>query len=372
MGQNAQSPARELISLQVLRAVAAILVVLSHISHKLDQYYGSHEHLLAIFSFGNYGVDIFFVISGFIIAYIIPAGNYSLKQLRDFLVMRVLRVMPLYWAVTLIAALVWLINPELVNSSAPHLTRFWQSWILWPMEGRYLFHAGWTLGYVLYFYALFAITMLWTPLQKYLLPLFLAYSVFFGWLLSPPTDQPFLYMITRHHLIEFLAGFLFCRLAFTLVDRRPFIGAYFMISAVLLVLMSLAGGKSANNMYFWGIPAMLLVFGALMIESSVKWPRFIVAIGNSSYSLYLTHVLVLAGLAKVWYWIMPAVPWSNYSYALFAIIASIICGLLSYRWFEKPLTGYLKQKWLARHQTDRFQSRLDAIAAPSTLSQNQP
>ena len=179
-------------------------------------------------------------------------------------------------------------------------------------------------------------------------------------------------MITRHYLIEFLAGFLFCRLAFTLVDRRPFIGAYFMISAVLLVLMSLAGGKSANNMYFWGIPAMLLVFGALMIESSVKWPRFIVAIGNSSYSLYLTHVLVLAGLAKVWYWIMPAVPWSNYSYALFAIIASIICGLLSYRWFEKPLTGYLKQKWLARHQTDRFQSRLDAIAAPSTLSQNQP
>lgn len=349
-------------SLQALRALAALLVVFSHIRHKHLQNSEPVAQFMSGYDFGPYGVDIFFVISGFIIAYIGPPGFHTLADIARFAKRRVVRIFPLYWLVTLVAFTAWLYNPQIVNSSAPHLTRIWESFVLWPTDGRYLYQTGWTLSYEIYFYLLFALTMLAGPLQRIILPVFLAASIALGVYLTPNKDSPVFHMVTGHYLIEFLAGYLFCILFRNNFQNFPRAGLAFLgLGTCLILAKSVFGGPVLEGIYYWGAPAILIVFGGLMIENIIKWPKHIIAMGDASYALYLTHSLVLAPLAIIWYKLLPASLTSNVLFMLVALAATLITAHLCHLIFEKPVT-----RLLYVHFTPKRDQQENAAAALKT------
>ena len=151
---------RTLANVQVLRAVAAILVVLFH-SQAIGSNYGFRAHYLALFeNWGWNGVDLFFVISGFIMVYI-------QRQRRDtpwrFAVNRLFRIGPLYWTLTLVMTALFLLQPKLFNTNG----------IGWPwvvsslaflsqatQHGMPVLFDGWTLEFEMLFYLIFALSLL--------------------------------------------------------------------------------------------------------------------------------------------------------------------------------------------------------------------
>ncbi len=341
-----RKPRQVMNSLQVLRAIAALLVVFSHIREKNLQNAESATQILEWFNFGPYGVDIFFVISGFIIAYIMPVNSYGFSDVKEFLARRVIRVMPMYWVVSLVALTVWIYNPNLVNSSAPELTRVWQSLTLYPTDGRYLYQTGWTLSYEMYFYFLFAATMIFGRYQRVLLGLILATMVTIGIVYQPGPDEPMFYLLTRHHLVEFMAGFAFCHFGKHLIGKMPVTGVILTVSGVALILLkAFDAGPVFDTIYFWGIPAMALVFGMLLAERAIPWPAYWVKLGEASYSLYLTHSFVMAAGAIIWYRLFDGSMASNIGFMFFSLAASLVVAHLAFRFVENAMTISLNKKW---------------------------
>ena len=125
-----------LYSIQYLRGVAALLVVLHHISHKGRQYDVSSLNWLNI---GNSGVDLFFIISGFIMCY--TTHNRNILFL-EFIKLRFQRILPLYWLFTTLALVVYWVAPQYINSSGGE-TGILASYLLLPTGERYLVNNGW-------------------------------------------------------------------------------------------------------------------------------------------------------------------------------------------------------------------------------------
>jgi peptidoglycan/LPS O-acetylase OafA/YrhL len=133
-----------------MRGIAAILVVLLHISIKGEQY--SNDALKG-FSIGGSGVDLFFIISGYIMCVSTFGRNLNFGE---FMLHRIRRIIPLYWLTTTIALLIFLYKPEIINTSGGE-TSIWASYVLVPNGKRYLNSNGWTLSYEFLFYILFGL-----------------------------------------------------------------------------------------------------------------------------------------------------------------------------------------------------------------------
>ena len=94
----------------------------------------------------------------------------------------------------------------------------------------------------------------------------------------------------------------------------------------------------------WGIPGAFVVVGALLIERNkiVGIPSLLVSLGNSSYSLYLSHIFTISVIGKLWMALVGSM------YGIFIVIAtvgSIIVGHLSYVILEKPVTSLLSNTY---------------------------
>ncbi|MEI8622584.1 acyltransferase [Pseudoalteromonas sp. B129b] len=128
------------LSIQYLRALAALMVLLTHTSFKLEN---NGSDLLSWFNIGGYGVDLFFIISGFIMCLTVQDKKINFTT---FMKQRVIRIIPLYWLMTSVALIIFFINPSLVNSSGG-VTSIISSYLLIPDGTKYLVNNGWTLSY---------------------------------------------------------------------------------------------------------------------------------------------------------------------------------------------------------------------------------
>ena len=258
-------------SIQVLRGVAASGVVVLHATIA--------DPSMSPARIGGFGVDLFFVISGFIMATI-----GSRQSPARFITDRAWRILPMYW----IASLPFLIMrwPGLLPALA--------SLALWPVYGG-TFHypalgVGWTLGYEMLFYLAFAIALtgrLWMPLA-----LFGACAA--GLAFSP--HNAVLEYLGSGLIAEFLLGVLIARLPRNAWLALP-------LALLALLWLSLAptdyeilsfGRLTWVRFVLWGLPAALIVYAALSAERMFKHRAFNVAVivGDASYSIYLFHPLV--------------------------------------------------------------------------------
>ncbi|MFL6763698.1 MAG: acyltransferase family protein [Sphingomicrobium sp.] len=264
-------------SIQVLRAVAACSVLVSHT-------YEPVRHV----DYGAAGVDLFFVISGFIMANLAP-GRTAGQFARD----RMFRIYPMWW----IAALPWLLfvwcGPFCVLST---LT-------LWPIYGdaHYLpvLKVGWTLCLEVLFYAGVTCAVATRPAIA-----IAAYALLLLGALT--TSVALLHFVGSPMALEFLMGVAVARL-----PRRRIFGLFLLLGPALLALTPTALGDLGSSLgpewalqraLEWGLPAALVVWGALSLEPLFE-QRFFelpVKIGDASYSIYLFHPLISYGFDLVW------------------------------------------------------------------------
>lgn len=150
---------QQLFLLQVLRGVAAISVALSHGTHLFEDDY--HFELFGgIFNLGSWGVDLFFVLSGFIIFHVHQNDIGNRQKLKGFITKRFLRIFPIYWIVTLLVLPLLFIAPSLSEQTSRGIGFILMSIILFPQEVHPIIGVAWTLTYELFFYAMFSLLIL--------------------------------------------------------------------------------------------------------------------------------------------------------------------------------------------------------------------
>lgn len=311
-----------MLSIQYLRAVAALMVVLYH----------ANRWAWRDFDIGAAGVDIFFVISGFVLWTSIserPAAPLV------FLRRRLARVAPLYWILTLLvsgAAFFW---PQLFFEADP-------TWGHVLMSLAFIQHfnpdgqpfpvisAGWSLNYEMIFYFVMAAALLRPSDKRFrALVLGLIGVVVFGFIYRPAY-----FLGANPMFLQFVAGAALARWRLTGVLPPRWIG-YF---AVVLGVAGLAVASRFDlfehlwRPLFWGVPALLLVGGAVTVERAGRLSdvEIVRVFGDASYSIYLCHVIVCELLTKViptWLWI----------YVPIAVALSVVAGVLCHLALERPL-----------------------------------
>ncbi len=340
---------KRLYGIQYLRAVAALGVVVFHAAERS----GMH------FAIGAAGVDVFFVISGFIMWVIATDRAPSPAAfLRD----RIERIAPLYWITTgiMIARALIGLFPNLrlttwyvLSSLAFIASHSPSTGDIWPVLVQ-----GWTLNYEMFFYILFAMA-LFLPAKRRLsalAALFLA-LVAAGWLLHPET--PVLKTWTDPLLLEFLAGMVIGKAWLKGAVPSPAVGLALLAAAVAgfaFVGITYTG----FNAFVLGPLAAALVLGVLSFEKRGAVARLPAAayLGDASYSIYLWHTMAISVVAKAAS--MLALP-GPVAFAA-AVIAGTALGAAAHETLEKPIAAFIKSrrrkqtpdagaKWQARSRT---------------------
>jgi peptidoglycan/LPS O-acetylase OafA/YrhL len=272
---------QKLRSIQVLRGIAACAVVVLHAYPDAHAPIGNARY-------GAAGVDLFFVISGFIMANV-ARERTAAQFVRD----RLWRIYPLWW----VAVLPWLFmvprGPTFVLSSLS----------LWPLYGGGYFvpvlKVGWTLSFELLFYLGMTLAIATRPA----IPLAL-YALFLLGALT--TANPLLHFVGSPMALEFLLGVLVARL-----PRALLLGALIPVGLALLAMTSPGIGDVESSLgpqwalartLQWGAPAALIVWGTLSLEGKLQGRAFDlpVAAGDASYAIYLFHPIAAFGLAFAW------------------------------------------------------------------------
>ncbi|MEH6757962.1 MAG: acyltransferase [Parasphingorhabdus sp.] len=334
---------RTLHSIQVLRALAAMLVVLFHgqlafSTRIVDPGFVSESYL---FAFGAVGVHIFFVISGFIMVFTSRFdGGFNAK---GFMRRRLLRIYPIYW---ICAALYLCVHALFGISYDISLGKVVGALLLLPGDAAAIIGPAWTLAFEMFFYLCFAVTML-AGLNRGLtmLAAFFLISIILGTLL--PIDNPVWNLITNSLLLEFIAGAIIgWLLARNLLPKKGGF-ALILISMIIFIGGIICGYDKLPSIIMWGAPSTMLVAGAVIAESGRMapiWIRRIGHFGDSSYALYLVHILVITVVVQL---ALPFPAMGKIEPALAAIIiamlALVIAELLHHR-LEKPLLRKLNPK----------------------------
>jgi len=345
----------KLVLLQVLRALAALSVAMLHAQHDafaLTERSGRPFTGLAAFPW-EAGVDVFFVISGFIMVYASERLFGTPDGPRLFLARRIARIVPIYWAVTTVYLAVALLAPALLNAEFIGWARVLASYLFIPVarpDGlvQPLYGLGWTLNYEMFFYASFAFALAWPQRSAVLgLGAGLVALVAIGQVLGP-LPQPFGFW-AHPIILEFTYG-----MALALLYARGFrlpalpraLLAVAAILALVVVALSISDAAIPSRYFFYGVPAAALVaavaFGRERDAGRIPLARLGAAIGDASYAIYLIHPFVIrAGRELALRSGLGAAigPWS---FVALALVAAVLASMLVYRLFERPLTARVR------------------------------
>lgn len=322
-------------ALQYLRAIASLAVVYSHTVIQVESYF----HRLP--EFGSFGVDIFFVISGFIMVYIARPTDTPVS----FFLNRVRRVVPLYWFFTLLMAAILLLVPGVFKTTVFDLSALLRSLafiphfsVAQPAEVWPIVAPGWSLNYEVYFYLLFALSLLFAPRFRIAFITLMILAVFsVANLVSSSTAITIFY--SQAIVFEFVFGMLLAvswKRGFSLSPR---VGMLLIAAGFVLLFLRLPLPRIAE----FGIPSLMIVAGCLYVR--VAEQKILVLLGDASYALYLCHIFALGVLRKVLPPILgdgPAAP------LLFVVISLLFCTIISI------LVHLLVDNWLLRRE--RFTS----------------
>ena len=352
-------------SIQFLRAAAVVLVVYMHsMVLQVDHSKSWQQNFLYLYHFGAIGVDLFFVISGFIISFV--ANKYvGIDQGIHFLKKRFSRINPIYYLASLIFLIIVIINWWVTNIISTTfnvnniLSSSFDTLVLFPLSNSFrpLLFIGWTLSFEWLFYSVFFLVILIRIQQKILILcfLFIVLATVGVVIRSPDLRIAF---ITNPITLEFLLGAAIYRIY---SKRRPNLH-YIPLTLVTIGLISYTllivygygyiyslkifqlPGLGLKRFLLWGLPSSFIVAGCIFLENNNKLTRIwniqmIQLIGDASYSIYLTHmsIFILMDLlyTKVGYFLPPDLG----IYIQLAI--AIIVGIGFHKKVEKPLLRFI-------------------------------
>lgn len=336
-GAHTASSSEKLLLLEVGRAVAALLVVLHHADQATAHF--SDVARERIFMWGQYGVDFFFVLSGFIVYHSHRNDPRGLASAKLYLFKRVTRIFVPYLPV----AIAWM-GMLIIFQEGPIDERAWGGWAtvtLLPMEKVSALTVAWTLTYEMMFYALFLLTFvsMWMFAAASLAWAIALLLVLLG--VIGQGASPAGYAVTNPIVLEFFCGVL-AAWAFTRVDPR--MRGWMLLAGCLSLaaVVVLWTGERA----LLGPPLALLTLACAMYHPEIKGRTlsFAVFLGAASYAIYLVHSPVISVTAEI---LQPL----GAREVVFAVCVLLGTGLgVAYHvGFERPVL-----RWV-RKQTERLQ-----------------
>lgn len=347
-------------SLQFLRAVAAILVLLRHGTAAIRGQFG-YLYLDNFFKFGYAGVDLFFVLSGFVIYYSTVNAKHTLTT-SEFLLRRFVRIFPLYWIAVifylslLILTKYTLHSPIVIPTAAVLIKTFLL--ILTDNHDR-LLAVSWTLSYEILFYLVFGILFFRKP------TLFIMALI--TWVICCYINQFFIHYHAvesnplRIFLSPMIAEFLFGCLIAILVLKYPAKYQHIALIAGLFLFIIFAINESTWHDSYreitLGIPSALIVYAAA--HNKRKIPLLFLLIGDASYSIYLFHIPLMQIISKCL--VLLKINHLHFFSTTLILLLILSLGCVIYYYIEKPLLAFCKKQidrlmdfWSAPNLVDTF------------------
>lgn len=348
-------------NIQSLRGIAVLAVMFFHLVGIQIKYSGDYALPHSV-QLGAIGVDIFFLISGFLMMAVTRSFLPGAKSMQRFVLHRCIRIYPLYWLVSApIFALILIgspsifaalhINPEVLKNIPTEPYYLLKSLLLLPQGNLPPLTVSWTLIHEMYFYSVFGL-ILFFP-SKFHIPILAIWSVITLALwqyLQPIQSQAWSYLLCNPLTLEFTTG---CFIAAFLQHRKIPYPAFILFIGVITTLASWQLWTTKNGYEFpiaddrviyFLIPCALILIGTVSLEYQGRiFYSWLQKIGDASYSLYLTHIIFLSIGRKIWQLygdkssLIDNLLWWP---ALFAM--TLIGGTLCYRWIEKPLLDLLR------------------------------
>lgn len=352
-------------ALQFLRTIAVSLVVLVHSFAFGLPIFSLKTDDLNIYNFdlwGVIGVDLFFAISGFIMIVIIPSyetpgGSFN------FLVKRLLRILPLYYLITLFEFIIQVI----VHHEKMDVTQMFKSILLLPFFDNTEFSlpylgVGWSLSFELYFYIIISLCLIFNKNTYKLTSLSLIVLGICGIFFNP--SNAFLKFLISPMLFEFALG-IGCGIIYKKFSSKNVISVrsktmamFAFISGLSLISFTIFFKPEYNNMFlgeakvitnnnsaallrviYLGIPSAIFLLGCVLLERffSLTIPAILILFGDASFSCYLIHSHILLYVARV-------IHKASLGPFLFLILVVPICLIISvlfYKFVERPLTNLI-------------------------------
>ena len=323
--------------LQLLRAFAAISVLIGHTIAEAEHYLDQSLYLNVIP--WTRGVDLFFVISGFIIT--LSAHRFENRPI-TFLWRRLLRVAPLYYGFTTLMVITILILPGATKDAGFDLGQIFSSYAFLPFErsdGRIapVLSLGWTLNYEVFFYVLCAVSL---ALHQSLIPVIAMLIALSTLGLCLQFNSPTWIFWTNPIVIEFLFGILLAKAysARLLRPHRRLSGFVFVIGLILLLGLT---QTTWPRFITAGVPAAVMVFaGTLLYPNTLSK---IEILGDASYALYLSHRFVLRATTFV---VLPFLAPTQIGVVIYATLTSLLAigtSVFVHLWLEKPLSSHINR-----------------------------
>jgi peptidoglycan/LPS O-acetylase OafA/YrhL len=326
---------------QVLRALASLMVIFMHLQYLMSS--------ICVYNFGWQGVDLFFVISGFVMV-------FTTKKIRPswaaFFLSRIARIVPFYWFMTLSVYLVALIFPSLLQSTNSDIYPLFSSLLFIPFVKSNglvepILFVGWTLNYEMFFYLIFAVGLLFHRYYSGILfiifilgSLCIAGQIF-------PTNNVILKFYSDQIILEFAMGMCVALVLDAVpMPKYPATPVILLSSLLAALVLILAPNifKDLPRLLTAGVPATVLLAAVIVIErrGNVFNNTIMLAIGDASYALYLSHPYVTQVIEKIGQRFRFTEGASIFS-VMVTLFLAVIFALLIHKMVEKPLSSMARR-----------------------------
>lgn len=337
-------PTGNLQSIQLLRGIAALSVV--------------YVHVLATPNFGLFGVDIFFVISGFVMALVTSKSTSP----APFLLNRIIRIVPLYWLLTSCLLIVIVFAPNLLSSTTLNVSNYLKSLFFIPyfkeshLIQPFLF-VGWTLNYEMLFYLCITLGLVLSTRHylKIAIGVLCLTYIAFGILSNSPLLNGFFGNLKVFEFILGLFAFKIYRAGY--LNKIPHVAAL-LLSAICLLIMIFAEVEQVkiDSFFTCGIPSFFLLLAAISLEPLMHGPvvkTIATFVGDTSYAIYLSHAFIVEFLRKVVMKHSDVLQLHMGVMIFISLTASIVAGYALHRLVDQPLQSYFKHLLLQRRASGR-------------------
>lgn len=341
---------QKILSLEALRGIAALLVLLLHASQGMS-IFTQQEAFKNFFAFGNRGVDLFFVLSGFIIFFVHCEDINHPERLGRYLWRRFARIYPTYWVACSLACLFYAWQGR-IHEGEFNFRNILHSFLLFPFEAKRLLWVSWTLTFEILFYLLFGIAIFNKRMGQMLFALW-ACAIVIASFLRLQLPFPFEPLLASRNL-EFFFGMLAAKCLMHLQLKFPLVLACLGSSLFLGFAIRDTGEvySPSTEIQAWqlmdpliyGVGGALLLMGMVSRELAQKMSisPVLIFLGSASYSIYLIHVPALLLFFKA----VTLAPFLGETLLMVSSSAfALLMGILFYWGVEKPIRNFLSNRW---------------------------
>jgi exopolysaccharide production protein ExoZ len=286
---------------------------------------------------GASGVDLFFVISGFVMWVTTADGAITP---REFMLKRLIRIVPNYWIATIATALLIFVKPNFTYGHTLDSYRLLGSLVFFPtlVSDRILpiVLQGWTLIYEMIFYVFFAVSLF---IRRAYRPHVIAAMLFAALAFQVAEVEPHIRSVTKPILLEFLAG-VWLGLLWERVRISPGYSVLLFLAGTLGLFLSEYLKPELPQVFEFGVPSALLVAGAAFYERScpVRDIPVLRFLGDASYSIYIWHVFFATIILGLLLRTGVAAPLQ----LILELTGTVAACCLTYVWVEYPITRRLR------------------------------